>query len=270
MNRTPLRLVAIEDPPPTEDALSPAAEEEQSGTPVAMMGEQDAVTRKVPDSKIIAAMDTFRGEPKRSLSLRTLLPVGAVAIVVMLVVVALVMKGKSTAAPAPGSTIVAQAPNLGEPPKTQPSAALAAPAATRSPRLKAATEIIRLEVVAEPMETDLSLDGNVVAGHRLNLEVPKDRGIHVVSASAPGYIPFNQQVSFSDDVVLKISLHRAHTPPVRQVAKPRPSRIESSPRSAFRPAAVPPGPGLAPGMNIEGPSIRPNAKPIDERNPYKP
>jgi len=33
---------------------------------------------------------------------------------------------------------------------------------------------------------------------------------------------------------------------------------------------VSPRPGLEPGMNMDGPSIRHNAKPIDERNPYKP
>jgi hypothetical protein len=72
-------------------------------------------------------------------------------------------------------------------------------------------------------------------------------------------------------VALKISLHRAHTPPVlHQGARSRPSQIPSSPKSAARPTTVPPGPGLAPGMNLDGPSIRPNAKPIDERNPYKP
>lgn len=116
----------------------------------------------------------------------------------------------------------------------------------------------------------MSLDGNVLAGHRLNLEVPKDRGIHVVSASAPGYIPFNQQVSFSSDVVLNISLHRSHTPPVRQVARPRPSQRESRPEGNVGPATAQPHRGIEPGMNLDGPSVRPNPKPIDERNPYKP
>ena len=145
-----------------------------------------------------------------------------------------------------------------------------APAVALAPRSKPVPEIIRLVVTADPMETELSLDGNVLAGHRLNLEVPKDRGIHVVSASAPGYIPFNQQVSFSSDVALKISLHRGHPAPVHQTARSRSSQIESSAKSAVRPAVVPTGPGLVPGMNLDGPAMRPNAKPIDERNPYKP
>ena len=232
-----------------------------------MIGEQDAITRKVPESDMMASM----GQPetqKRVPSLKIFLSAGAVAVVVTVVVIALAMKGKSTAAP--DHAIGALAPSPEESHQAQPSAAPAALAATPSSRIKAASETIHLGVTAEPMETELSLDGNVLAGHRLNLEVPRDRGIHVLSASAPGYIPFNQQVSFSNDVVLKISLHRARTPPVHQVARPRLSQPQSSPKSNVRPAAVSPSPGLEPGMNLDGPTIRHNAKPIDERNPYKP
>jgi hypothetical protein len=259
MNTTPLRLIAIGESPPAED--------EQSGAPVAMIGEQDAITRKVPESEMIASQDTFRDQPKRSHSLKILLPAGGIAVVVMVLVIALAMKGKSTTTAEPANVFAAPVPSPTELPQ---AATPTVPAATPSPRIKAAPEIIRLGITAEPMEAELSLDGNVLAGHRLNLEVPKDRGIHVVSAAAPGYVPFNQQVSFSSDVVLKISLHRAHTPPVRQWARARPSQIESSPKGNVRPAAVSPRPGLEPGMNLDAPFTRHNAKPIDERNPYKP
>jgi hypothetical protein len=235
-----------------------------------MMNEQDAITRRVPESEIIASMDTFRDKAKRSPGLNILLPACAVAVVVIVVVIALAMKGKRTTTPAPVGAIGSPVLSPVETPQPQPSSATAASVAASPSRSKAAPEIIRLVVTSDPMETELSLDGNVLAGHRLNLEVPRDRGIHVVSASAPGYIPFNQQVSFSSDVVLKISLHRAHTPPVRQAAKPRPSQIESGPKGNARPAAPSPVPGLAPGMNLDGPSARTNGKPIDERNPYKP
>jgi len=270
VNRTPLRLVAIEETPQVEDEPRSPAEEEQSGAPVVMMTEQDAITRRVPEAEIIASMDTFRDTPKRSSKLKILLPAGAAALVVTVVVIALVMKGQSVPTPAPVSAVSAPVAIPEESPQPQPAVAPVAPAVALAPRSKPVPEIIRLVVTADPMETELSLDGNVLAGHRLNLEVPKDRGIHVVSASAPGYIPFNQQVSFSNDVVLKISLHRSHTPPARQGAKARPSQIESGPKSNIRPAAVSSGPGLAPGMNLDGPSVRSNGKPIDERNPYKP
>ena len=37
MNRTPLRLIAIEESPLAEEERIPSAEDEQSGAPVAMM-----------------------------------------------------------------------------------------------------------------------------------------------------------------------------------------------------------------------------------------
>jgi hypothetical protein len=262
MNTTPLRLVAIEEIPPAAD--------EQGGAPVSLMGEQDMITRKVPEADMIASMDSSPNRPKSSPKLKILVAAGAVAVVVTVTVIALAMRGKSTATPAPVGATSAPIASPEESPQPPPSAAAAAPTAAAAARIKGAPEIIRLVVTAEPMETELSLDGNVLAGHRLNLEVPKDRGIHVVSASAPGHIPFNQQVSFSSDVILKISLHRAHTPPVRQATKSRPAQIEASPKSNIKPTAVSPRPGLEPGMNMDGPSIRHNAKPIDERNPYKP
>jgi hypothetical protein len=262
MNTTPLRLVAIEESPPAAD--------EKGGAPVSMMGEQDMITRKVPEAALIASMDSAPSKPKRSSTSKILVSAGALAVVLTVAVIALAMRGKSPPSPVPVNTTSVPVASPAESPQPAPVAAPTA-ATTASPtRLKAAPELIRLVITAEPMETELSLDGNVLAGHRLNLEVPQERGIHVVSASAPGYIPFNQQVSFSSDVILKISLHRAHTPTVRQAAKPRPAQIESSPKSTIKQVAVPPGPGPAPGMNLEGPTIRHNAKPIDERNPYKP
>ena len=219
---------------------------------------------------MVATLGSFADKQKRFSTSKIFLAAGAVAVVVMVVVIALAMRGKRAATPAPISAIAAPIPSPAGPPQPQPSAASAAPAAGPSPQIQAPSALIRLEVTAEPKEAELSLDGNVLAGHRLNLDVPRDPGVHVVSASAPGYIPFNQQVSFSSDVVLKVSLHRAHMPPIRQGARPHPSQIESGPKNNMRPAAGSPASVIAPGMNLDGPSMRPNAKPIDERNPYKP
>jgi hypothetical protein len=279
VNETPLRLVAIEESPPAEDdgsanltdldlvaiEESPPAGDDGSANPVAMMTEHDAITRRVPDAAVIAAQDSLPDNPKRFSRWQTLLPAAAVAFVIGLAIVALATKRKSTPTPAPASATFAPARNAKEPSLAPPGTA----AASHS-QVRAAHDTIRIEITAAPMEAELSLDGNVLAAHRLNLEVPKDRGIHVVSASALGYIPFNQQVSFSSDVVLNISLHRAHTPPFHQVARPRPSQHESRPKSSVRPATGQPRPGIEPGMNLDGPSMRPNGKPIDERNPYKP
>ena len=282
---TPLRLVAIEESlqaeddgradPITEQDLvaieeSPPAGDDESANPVAMMTEHDAITRKVPDPANVAAPEGFPDNPRRFPGWQTLLPIVAVGLVLGVAIVALATKRRSTPTPAPASAARTPVRSAEEPSQPQPSLAPPAPAAASPAQVRAAHDTIRIEVAAEPRAAELSLDGNVLAGHRLSLEVPKDRGIHVVSASAPGYIPFNQQVTFSSDVVLSISLHRAHTPPVRQEVRPRPSQHESRPQSSVRPAVVQSGTAIEPGMNLDGPSMRHNAKPIDERNPYKP
>ena len=289
VNLTPLRLVAIGERPPAEDEESdpdtmvtqpdlvaieesPPANDDASANPVAMMTEHDAITRKVQDSAKIAARESLPDNPKRLPRWRTLLPTATVAVgsVSVAIIVALATTGKSTPTPAPASATATPVRGVEEPSQPRPSLALPAPAAASPSQIRAVQDTIRIEITAEPRGAELSLDGNVLAGHRLNLEVPKDRGIHVVSASAPGYIPFNQQLSFSSDVALNIILRRAHTPVVRQVARPRPSQRESRPRSSVRPATVQWDPGIEPGMNLDGPSVRPHVKPIDERNPYKP
>ena len=282
---TPLRLVAIEESlqaeddgsndPITEHDLvvieeSPPAEDDGSANPVALMTEHDAITRKVPDSANVGAWDTPPSDAKRFPGWRTLLPIAAVGVMIGVAVVALATKGKSPSAPAPVRATGTPVRSAVAPAQSRPSLASPAPAAASPSQVRAVHDTIRIEITAEPRAAELGLDGNVLAGHRLNLEVPRDRSIHVVSASAPGYIPFKQQVSFSSDVVLDISLHRAQSTPVRQLARLRPSQRESRTTNSVGPAAVQPDPRVEPGMNLDGPSLRRKAKPIDERNPYKP
>ena len=282
---TPLRLVAIEESlqaeddgrndPITEHDLivieeSPPEEDDGSANPVALMTEHDAITRKVADAENIAAQDSLPDNPRRLPGWQTLLPIAAVGVMIGVAIVALATRGKGTPTPAPVRATGTPVRSAVAPSQARPSLAPPAPAAASPSQVRAAHDTIRIEITAEPRAAELGLDGNVLAGHRLNLEVPKDRGIHVVSASAPGYIPFKQQVSFSSDVVLDISLHRAQSAPVRQVARQRPSPRDARPTSSVRPATVQPNPGVEPGMNLDGPSLRHKAKPIDERNPYRP
>jgi len=269
LKKTPLRLVAFEEQAPTE--------EEKNAAPVAMMTEAEAVTRKVPNADEIAAREDLPEKSKGVFTREKLLPAGiALAIVLSVAIIALATTGKKSPPPqtaAPQAAVAPQAPAPQPAPTVAPPPApvLAAAPTAAAAKLAAAPEIIRLEITADPVEAELSLDGNVLAGHRLNLQVPKDRGIHVVSASAPGYIPFNQQVSFSSDVVLTINLRRGHV----AAARPAPSRSRTAPVEArakpeARPAAGQPAARLEPGMNLEGPPVRPTGKSIDERNPYKP
>jgi hypothetical protein len=277
-NKTPFRLVAIEESPLEDDvqdivakALTP-----QDGTPVRVMPAHEAVTRRVEAAATIAAHETQLEVAKRpSTNWQRLLPAAAVGLVLLVLVVGLSSRGKSlsakpTLAPAPATATLRPALPAERPAAPQVENPLAAPAAPPSPA-KPASETIRLQITAEPVTAELSLDGNVMAGHRLNLEVPKERGIHVVSASAPGYVPFNQQVSFASDVVLSISLRRSHTPVVtRQASRPQRAVFEARSKASPRAAAAEPGRAIEPGMILENPRPRSNAKAIDERNPYAP
>ena len=179
LNKTPLRLVATDERPrPGED---------EEATPMTLMSEEAAITRKVPESEMIAARDMLPEKRKRP-DWHKLLPAGAVAVVVVVVILALATKGKSMAPPALDTHRGA--------PVAKPDEALRPHASGSPPTQEGASpseaegrpEIIRVEITATPVETELSIDGNVVASHRLNLHVPNDRGIHVLSASAPGYV----------------------------------------------------------------------------------
>jgi hypothetical protein len=281
VNKTPLRLVAVEESPPEEDEQDMAVEDlaPQDGTPVRAMAEHEAVTRRVEAAAMIAANETRLERTRRpSANWQRLLPAAAVALALLVLALGLSSKGKGSSAkrslvPTPAPTPVAQRPGLPlEKPATPQfgNSLAAAPASPPSPT-KVASETIRLQITAEPVTAELSLDGNVMAGHRLNLEVPKERGIHVVSASAPGYLPFNQQVGFSSDVVLSISLRRSHTPAVaRQPSRPQRSAFEPKSKSSARAATGESGQTVEPGMSLENPRPRSNAKAIDERNPYAP
>jgi hypothetical protein len=275
VNKTPLRLVAIEERPDDE--------RDDSAAPVDMMSDADAITRRVPDCEQIAAHETMRDKtpgagtvpksaqgpiaPRSRASWKRALLLAAGIAAIAATAIALWRGRTGPAATKESGDVTVRAPVPVEAPRPVlvPSLARAAPEPS-----KTRAEIIRLEISAEPVETVLSLDGNMLAGHRLNLQVPKDHGVHVVSASAPGYVPFNQQVSFTSDVVLSISLRRSHGGPSRQTAaKARPSRSEGK-RSEAKPAVEQPVRQIGPGMHLEGPPVRAGARQIDEGNPYNP
>jgi hypothetical protein len=280
VNKTPLRLVALEEfPPPGADEVDDTVEEvvaeAEEAAPEVIMTEHDAITRKVPEAEVIAAAETQSSQRMRTRNLKLLLLIGGAALGVVVAAVMVMVRRGTT--PVDATPAVQVAPAVEPAPAGLPhgTAPAQAPAAARIPSVaaaegKGASETIRLEITVDPVEAELSLDGNVLAGHRLNLQVPKDRGIHVLSASARGYVPFNQQVSFSNDVVLSISLRRGHGAATRPTSRARAAQNDGRSRNDVRPASVQPERGMEPGMNLEGPSPRPAAKSIDERNPYKP
>jgi hypothetical protein len=300
--KTPIRLVALDEEPdedvtqisevipiPVEDTAPTPVEEvgpAQDACPTKITPEHDAITRRVP---MIAAQVTKAPEwPKQSRSWRRLIPF----LVALLPVAALSTawflsragqdsaKGKNAPAVDPDQR-PAHAPEGAATPTTQPLPSAQGQAANPP-------EVIRLQITVDPVQAELGLDGNVLAGHRLNLEVPKDRGIHVISASAPGYVPFNQQVSFSNDVVLQINLRRGHgavgrplsrqsssharinPPEVGRSSQPASVQVGSKPQSPGEPRLAPSAPRTAPGMDLDMPASPHGARAIDERNPYRP
>ncbi len=289
VKNTPIRLVALDEEPPHDDTThvqdflldedtaptpSHASGPAQDASPVRVTPEHEAITRRVPALPEVAQVPEW---PKPRRTWRRFIPV-AVAVVPLV--------GLSTfwflSKPAQESTSAARTQTA----KTI-APALTPPPGTPSPSANA-PDTIRLRITATPTQAELALDGNVLAGHRLNLEVPKDRGIHVVSASAPGYLPFNQQVIFSDDVVLNISLRRTHGPAGRAMARPRhspvesrtpvasrptppsPAQAEANPPSSSKSSPAPSAPRLEPGMDLDALTPGRGSKSIDERNPYRP
>lgn len=294
VKNTPIRLVAIDEEPPLDEPTQthellpdvdtgPTPVEKagpvEDAAPVRSVTEHEAITRRVPATATQAAAQAPEW-PKPTRTWRRFIPL-AIAIVPVIALSTAWLLGRSPQAPAKGTAAPAAGQSSPSLPAPTPGSPTSPPAAA-APAMKA-PEVIRLQITAEPAQAELGLDGNVMAGNQLNLEVPKDRGIHVVSATAPGYFPFNQQVSFSNDVVLRISLRRAHGPVARPVARPRASAepkatvVVSKPiPSAPQVEAKPQSTGkrspsrLEPGMDLDAATPRHGAKSIDERNPYRP
>ena len=297
VKNTPIRLVALDEEPPEDDVTqvqevllvedtAPTPVEKanpvQDAAPVRSTPEHEAITRRVPavapaaTPAIAPAAAPAPAWPKPKQTWRRFVPV-LVALVPVVGLSTAWFVSRPTKAPA----VETSAPAPSRAPASPPAAPALAPPAPVVAQAATAPEVIRLQISVEPVQAELGLDGNILAGHRLNLEVPKDRGIHVVSASAPGYFPFNQQVSFSNDIVLNINLRRAHGPAGRASAR---QHAEAKAQAVSRSVAAPPqvenkpqvnkprptAPRMEPGMDLDMPAPRHGAKSIDERNPYRP
>jgi hypothetical protein len=148
-----------------------------------------------------------------------------------------------------------------------------------------APKTIRLEIGVEPAEAMLTLDGASM-GHQLAVEAPEDQSVHMLNASAPGFLAFSQKIEYSKDVRLRIQLRpipasarAAGKPHVAKLAgKSQPSLFEARSAYGVRPAPAPVKmdaktlsklPQVTePGVNLGHPSQRRTSKPIDEKDPY--
>jgi hypothetical protein len=151
---------------------------------------------------------------------------------------------------------------------------------------RATPKTVRIEVGVEPAEAMLTLDGET-AGHQLAIDAPEDEAIHVLRASAPGFLGFSQKIRFSKDAHFAIQLRPLRAPArgaakphlAKAMAKSQPPIIEAKPIADERPAPVPvkqvtktpsalPEPE-EPGANL-GHSRRRISMPIYEKDPYAP
>ncbi len=185
-------------------------------------------------------------------------------------------------------TAPAVAPAKPEPPPSPPEPAVAPDLDNAAP-----TDTIRLDIQVRPTTSSLAFDDRRVAGNRLQAEVARDQTTHLVTASAPGYLPFRQTVSFSSDVLLDVELKRGLRPAHKR-GKLRGAQIESKPKSKWKSktgakstlkSGLPssfkgdfpedlgrkPAPAdqrLEPGSSLEGPEGRRSRVRIDESDPY--
>jgi serine/threonine-protein kinase len=149
-------------------------------------------------------------------------------------------------------------------PRPAPVAAVTPP----SPAPAAATRPATVDIVVRvsPPSAEIAIDGRPASGNPFHARLPKDGEIHRVSAAADGYETKVEEVTFSADLAVDVSLeHRA--PPQRAAPPPRwtppvaPRLAKSAepPRSDAPPPArteVDPGGGRAP------------LRPIATTNPY--
>ncbi len=150
-----------------------------------------------------------------------------------------------------------------------------------------------IRITVQPAQASLVLDGTVAKNNVIALEREPDQALHVVEATAPGYLPFKQSFTLDGDVHLDINLQR----PEPQVAKPRRpeshvarlKRPEPPAASALRPERLPDPPAEtaqpaesvtkvkpveAPveefGMDLQRSAPRRQTKKIDDKDPYAP
>lgn len=127
-----------------------------------------------------------------------------------------------------------------------------------------ATETVELAIAVTPKGAQLSLDGHVVAENPFNTTVPKDQSTHTISVTAPGFIPHQQQILFSDDLNLAISLRPHHTA-IARTRKSNRAPVKEPP--LVRP---PSPPSIEPGMHLSHSPPRRTARQLDEKDPYLP
>ncbi|HZU81780.1 MAG TPA: serine/threonine-protein kinase [Polyangiaceae bacterium] len=109
-------------------------------------------------------------------------------------------------------------------PKATPEAATLAPAmpaaTTTAPAGHDEPDLIDLVVRVSPPASQITIDGASVVSNPFHARYPKDSQVHHISASLDGYDSKLEDISFSNDVSIDISLNRRASPPSRPATPP--------------------------------------------------
>jgi serine/threonine-protein kinase len=160
-------------------------------------------------------------------------------------------------------------------PPVQP-AAIPPPARPAMATAPDTPEVIDLVVRVSPASAQITIDGASVATNPFHAHYPKDGLVHHVLASADGYDSKLEDVSFSSDVAIDVSLDRRPAPQVHRLAPPPPAPPAHPAKHAATTSAaaeVPPPPPPAPPPPASRPEINPSGghaplRPIVTSNPY--
>jgi serine/threonine-protein kinase len=163
----------------------------------------------------------------------------------------------------------------GEPsqPRADPTALVSAGAAGAAGSTRDIPDLVDVVVRVSPPSATIAIDGVAVPTNPFHARYAKDALVHHVMVSADGYDAKLEDVSFSSDVSIDVSLdHKAPPPQVRWIAPPPPPAraakhagpaAGSSPAPAAEPSA--PAPARA---DIAPTGGRPPLRPITTSNPY--
>jgi hypothetical protein len=149
-------------------------------------------------------------------------------------------------------------------PESVPAAPPTAPHAEEASK-KSEPAMVQLYIQVTPSNAVVVLDGARLASNPFQAELRSDKGAHTLRASAPGYFPLEQMITYSNDTHLEIALRPAGG---------RPSRGQDEGRSAAearnsRPAEPSAEPKKSePEAEVKHRSATPPPRGIDEKNPY--
>jgi serine/threonine protein kinase len=136
-------------------------------------------------------------------------------------------------------------------------------------------DLVDVQVRGTPSNARISIDGTPAVGNPFRGRYPKDGSVHRIDVSADGYETKSEQVAFSQNLTIDMSLdRRVAAVPARVYYAPAPPRAarnsnnstnDAPPPTAAVTAAQPPVPSP---MEVNPAGGRPPLRPIDSSNPY--